>query len=242
VITTVLVCTRFELGSRAVHPEPPADRSPRPTYDLHVIDITDDSITMDAKVIALLCVGLCNESPTFEILQLRDPVIRLLRGRVPPRFMIRPLDATPMRIVDRVLASIAVAGADEDLAARISPHERSGGWAPLRTNGTNAPASCTRNRMPAALSLLVAPQGIWLGNGPDHAFVLVPRDGTERTTLTRRLREMRRWKLLAGRGDVEIAGERVSYGEVVDAIDATAAAGFRWCVTPPMNLAARPEL
>ncbi len=71
----------------------------------------------------------------------------------------------------------------------------------------------------------------------------LPRDGDEWRSLATRLRDLRHTARFLDRTDLEIAGELVSYAEVVKAITVASDVGFTsWCVVRPMTLSARPVL
>jgi hypothetical protein len=94
VVTLTFVCARF-------------DARPSP---VHVIAITTDEITLDDSVVATWCEH-GDESPQLVIDQLADR-LRFPRERS-PQFVIRALGSTSMRVVNRVAATIAAAGATQ---------------------------------------------------------------------------------------------------------------------------------
>ena len=93
------------------------------------------------------------------------------------------------------------------------------------------------------LSILVQPDHLWIGLSRVNELVDIPRDGKEWTALAAKLAEHKKSAFFSDRDDLDIAGERVTYGEVVKAVAAATDAGFgQWIVVSPGELAARPTL
>jgi len=176
-------------------------------------------------------------------------------------WFVRAVDATPMKVINRVLMTAMAGDVDAVLAARTGA-----GWRSLQpielpvapvAAGTGASWSRSRGKARAAdapieeeervvASILVTRDRIWVGLSRVSEFTAIPvKDGAhDWATLARVLAEQRHSAFLADRADIEIAGEDdVRYGDLVRTIDAAAAAGFTdWAILQPQALSARPTL
>lgn len=168
--------------------------------------------------------------------------------------VVRPVDATPMKVVTDVLYTLRAADDDFVLAAR-----RDGKWALLRpielpvvpvpvSSGARweSAGRIAMSDVPADervhLAVLVTTDRIWLGLSRVNEFQAIERGDT--ASLASALRAHKASAFFADRTDIEIAGEdTVAYGDVVKVVDAAAAAGFtEWRVMSHLALSARPQL
>jgi hypothetical protein len=229
-----------------------------PMSELPAIDITGDRITVNGKPIldtprtvvadrdeaaaianltALIDVGV------EEATKISAPVVAI-HGPI----VVRPEDATPMKVVERVLGSVLAGRDDFVLAARRGsgfelllpmkfpivpvPFGTGGRWNLVKGHD---PATADDR---AVLSVLVTKQQIWVGHSDGQVLAFQPKD------LLGALSEHKARPMFDGRADIEIAAEGdVTYKALVDVIDTAAKAGFTdWRLTDPFGLAARPTL
>jgi biopolymer transport protein ExbD len=230
-----------------------------PMSDMPAIDITGDRITVNGKAIldtpktvvadttevaAIANLTAVIDVGVEEATKISAPVVAI-HGPI----VIRPEDAIPMKVVERVLGSVLAAGDDFALAAHrgsgfelVMPIELPVVPVPFGTGGRwnlvkgHDPATATADR--EVLSVLVTKQQIWVGRSDGLVLAFQPKD------LLGALTEHKAHPMFDGRADIEIAAEGdVSYKALVDVIDMAAKAGFTdWRLTDPMGLATRPTL
>jgi len=166
--------------------------------------------------------------------------------------LVKPLDATPIMVVNRAYASLLMAGEDAVLAA-----QRGGEWKPLRKLsalpvvpvpvGTGGSWNHKQRRVLAVdeavhISVLVTAERIWVGLARVNEFQEIK--GHDIAKLAEVLAGHKKGTFFAERTDLEIAGEgKVPYSKVVEVIEAATKAGFvDWEFNDPMGLSARPQL
>ncbi|HEU0030640.1 MAG TPA: AgmX/PglI C-terminal domain-containing protein [Kofleriaceae bacterium] len=242
-----------------------------PLDTLPAIDITSSAVVFGGKPMATLDaamhedgfkIGLLYEALDGERKAWSAPDAPVVAIRGPG--VIRPVDATPMKIVNVVLGSVAVAAADYSLAALTTARPgQPATWQPLRAFGAklpvipvpvgtggrwNAPALA---RDPSAavaddervnLSILVTKTTVWIGLSRVNEFQEIRRDGSEWDALAKALAAHKASAFFVDRSDVELAGEdEVTYRDVVTAFERARAAGFSDArVIHPYALSARP--
>jgi hypothetical protein len=229
-----------------------------PMSDVPAIDITADHITLDGKPIldtpasvvadtselaAIANLTAVIDVGVDEATKISAPVVAI-HGPI----VVRPEDATPMKVVERVLGSVLAAGDDFALAAHrgsgfelLMPIKFPVVPVPFGTGGRwnlvkgHDPATAIDDR--AVLSVLVTTKQIWVGVSSPSFVKLEP------STLLDALKDHKA-SMFSSRADIEIAAEGdVTYKALVDVIDTAAKAGFTdWRLTDPMGLAARPAL
>jgi hypothetical protein len=226
-----------------------------PMSDVPAIDITGDHITVNGKpildtptsvvadnteVAAIANLTAVIDVGVDEATKISAPVVAI-HGPI----IVRPEDATPMKVVERVLGSVLAAGDDFALAAHRGsgfellmpiklpvvpvPFGTGGRWNLVKSHTSTEPEGLV-------LSVLVTKQQIWVGPSEDQIIAFQPKD------LSGALSENKERPMFAGRAEIEIAAEGdVTYKALVDVIDAAVKAGFTdWRLTDPMGLAVRP--
>ena len=173
--------------------------------------------------------------------------------------IIRPVDATPMKVVERVLMTARAAGIDNwVLAAR-----QGDGWrllkpglilpavpVPLSTGGrwpyiepvSRSVHVAALDEQPVRVSVLATDSDIWVGLSQGDDFRKIPRNDAVYKELESILAEHRKSRFLSGRRDIEISGEdHVTYEVIVGIIDIAHRVGFTdWAIARPAALSARP--
>lgn len=152
-------------------------------------------------------------------------------------------DATPMKLVIRTWQSILLPGDDFVLARKRGADWRllsSTAWPVVPVPwGTGARWSRVRAgpaRNDINLSLLVTKDKIWKGVSRTSAAQAIGRDA-----LAAALAEHKKSPAFVDRRDVQIAGDDVTYGEVLDVVEAAEHAGFTdWALTTRADLAIAP--
>ncbi len=224
------------------------------------VDITTQAVLVGKTEVASVAQLLGGDQPgTIEALyeRLRDDRQKQETGTEPIAVagpvIIRPVDQAPVEVVTRVLMSARSADADAVLAAR-----RGSAWKPLRavdlpvapvprgTGGYWSPTGRTlvspdamSAKPPVTASVLLMPDGIWLGlSGVNEIYKVEGHDWARFASM---IAEVRKSALIRDRTDIEIAGAgAVVYGDLVKAIDALTAGGFPdWTVTSSGNLSVR---
>lgn len=170
--------------------------------------------------------------------------------------VIRPLGATPTRVVRRVMETTAVAGLDTVLTVA-----KADTWQPV--NGFSLPGvpvprgsgqgfsvdrHAGKHRDTGAprvyASLLVGTDDVWLGVSRIDDFRHFTSRGQklDLEVFQRGLRDVKQMKYFADRRDIEIAAfDEVPYDTLVTFIDYAIAAGFtEWTLMAPDQLSARP--
>ncbi|HEX7703637.1 MAG TPA: AgmX/PglI C-terminal domain-containing protein [Kofleriaceae bacterium] len=231
-----------------------------PMSDVPAIDITGDHITVNGKpildtprtvvadngeVASIANLAAVIDVGVDEATKISAPVVAI-HGPI----VVRPEDAIPMKVVERVLGSVLAAGDDFALAAHRGsgfellmpmkfpvvpvPFGTGGRWNLVK--GHDA-AAADDDR--ATLSVLVTKQQIWVGVSRADSFVKL-----QPSALLDALKDHKATTVFSGRADIEIAAEGdVTYKALVDVIDTAAKAGFTdWRLTDPFGLAARPTL
>jgi len=167
--------------------------------------------------------------------------------------IIKPLDDTPMRVVNVVQTSLRAAGDDPVFAVKrgddwklLRPIDLPAVPVPVGTGGSwnhpRSPRDVAVVEERVHLSILVAEDRVWLGLSRVNEFSEV-KDG-DPAKLAAQLAHHKQSPFFAGRTDLEIAGDaKVPYSKVVAVIEAATKAGFTgWVVEDPMGLSARPQL
>jgi hypothetical protein len=170
--------------------------------------------------------------------------------------LVKPLDATPMRVVNMAYRSLVMAGEHPVLAV-----QRGSEWKPLRelsalpiipvpvgTGGSwNTPKPPSRDLAilsdeQVRISILVTEKQIWVGLARVNEFQEIV--GHDLVKLAVTLDGHKKSAFFVDRTDIEIAGDdKVPYKNVVEVIEAAAKAGFvSWEFNDPMGLSARPQL
>jgi len=242
-----------------------------PAAAMPAIDITADAIKLDGKQLARLPAVATAEPREAKLPELvaaveagvkqataaAGPVLVLHEPRI-----IRPVPATPMKVVVRVLASVLAAGDDLVLAA-----QRGTDWrllqsmmtlpvvpVPFGTGGTWNHIKARRNPFASTfasgddehvtLSLLVTKDQIFIGLSRVNEFQEIVRAPSQLDKLAEALRVHKASAFFADRADFEIAAEDdVTYGDVVSVIDIALQTGFTgWQLTDPKGLAVRATL
>lgn len=237
-----------------------------PLADAPAVEITAAGVRWLGKIIGSLDALAEDDARRLRIDALLEPAIAYGRETAAPAepvalrgpVLLRAADATPMKLVHRVVHTLALAGVDL-VPAR---HDGAAGWKLLRRVGslpvvpvplgTGGPWS---HRYPGAraaageprpeLSILVTADRIWIGVSRANEIVAVSRtpaghdlDGVERV-----LAEHKRGARFAGRDELEIAGDdAVPYGDVAAVLERADKAGFVFAqLVPPADLSARPQ-
>ncbi len=214
-----------------------------PREDAPAIDLTRDAITWNKHVIAdaalsdAITAHVKAASTAADAVAIGGPIV------------IRPFDTTPMKLVDRVVATATAAGGNFVLAAQDGA-----GWrllrplelpvVPVATGTGGSWNSFVSPRVPTdpdrvSLTILLQPAQIWLGTSADD-FIKVP--AREWSTLEQKLATLKSSPELAKRTDVEIAGEdTVTYTDIVHVIDLATSVGFtRWTLVDPRSASTQP--
>ena len=238
----------------------------RPPDDGPIIAITAEAITVNGAQVATVKAVVDDPGKATAITALFDRMKRAIDGSLAPSApvvairgpgVIRPLPATPIRVVARVVRSVTAAGDDYVLASQAGA-----GWrllrviegavpvvpVPVGTGGSwNAPPGHPRvsafDPERVHLSLFVSKDHLRVGLSRVNEFQQIKRTGGgEWDELAKLLVVHKASALFLDRQDVEIAGDDgVTYGEVVHVIDAATKAGFTWWqLTDPEQLSARP--
>jgi hypothetical protein len=222
------------------------------------IDITADAITMNGQKVtepAAVMAGTPEEWWKVESVSkvAQEHVKATLASKdaltVHGPIAVRPLPATPMKIVTKLVHTLVAAGEAPVLAA-----QRNGNWQLVRNYplpmlpvptgtggswdsefGTGALTDSTDEK--PHLSVLVDKNDVWVGVSQKNEGKRVPF-----AKLKDVLVEHKQSATFADREDIQIAGaDDVPYSRVVEAIDLASGSGFRaWSLTSPIGLASRP--
>ncbi|HEX7703636.1 MAG TPA: AgmX/PglI C-terminal domain-containing protein [Kofleriaceae bacterium] len=231
--------------------------------DLPAIDI-NTNITFGSVHIPTQSV-VADEAKLTKIPDLEAAVIKTVQAAMAATvslhgpIVVRPEDATPMKVVIRVLGSVLAGGDDFVLA-----HHQGATWEPLYqmtlpivpvpigTGGKwNPVKGQARNGHPAigddehvVLSVLVAKDQIWIGVSRINEFQQITHGAGQAEKLVATLKEQKASAFFADRSDIEIAADDdVTYGDVLAVIAKAREVGFiDWQLTDPAGLAARPTL
>lgn len=236
-----------------------------PLADAPAVEITAVGVRWLGKAIGSLDALAADDARRLRIDALFEPAIAYgretaaqaepvaLRGPV----LLRAADATPMKLVHRVVHTLALAGVDL-VPAR---HGGTAGWKILRRVGplpvvpvplgTGGPWSHRYPGIRAAageprseLSILVTADRIWIGVSRANESVAVSRTpaGHDLDQVERVLAEHKRGARFAQRDEIEVAGDdAVPYGDVASVLERADKAGFVFArLVPPAELSARP--
>ncbi|MEO8702885.1 MAG: AgmX/PglI C-terminal domain-containing protein [Kofleriaceae bacterium] len=179
---------------------------------------------------------------------LKDPPVLALR----PPTVVKPLPTTPMAVLNPVMATLVMADVDFVLAAQTAPGE----WrlvhtlalpvipTPLGTGErwhTYQRSAALEPSERVVLSVLAQKERTWVGLSRVNEFQEVPHDAWDKLEAT--LVEHKRSAFFSDRLDLEIAGDDVTYADVIRIVEIAAKAGFtHWTVMTPFELAAPPRL
>lgn len=237
-----------------------------PQAEMPAIDITADAIKLDGKQLARLPVVAADPQASRipELVSAVEAGVQADTAATGPALVmhepriVRPIATTPMNVVVRVLASVLAVGDDFVLAAQRGadwrlmhpmmtlpvvpvPFGTGGKWNHVKGHG-NRFASTDDERV--VLSLLVTKEQIWVGLSRVNEFQEIARDSLQLDKLAEALKVHKASAFFADRADFEIAADdNVTYGDVVNIIDAASKVGFvEWQLTDPNGLAARPSL
>jgi hypothetical protein len=224
------------------------------------IDITTSTITMaGTKVAEVAAVGAV-ESMKIPALHERAAarVKTVATSKAPVvvhgPIVVRPDNAVPMKVVNRVLGTLLAAGDDPVLAARRGnrwavlrridlpvvpvPIGTGGSWSTMKRN-TRGSGTVMEDET-VELSILLTADKIWVGLSRVNEFAEVHELGQLEATLLAHKKSA----FFVDRRDLEIAAEDpVLYGKLADVIDLATKVGFiDWTVTDPAGLSARPSL
>ena len=236
---------------------------PMPLAEAPGVEITQTEITFLGTRVANT-LEVVNDDHSFKIPALFEAADKrnlAMRESSAPVVMhgpllVKPLDVTPIRVVNTAVISLLMAGEDPVLAA-----QRGGEWKPLRPLaalpvvpvpiGTGGSWSSRGGRPRAGfvasdeetvkLSILVMPDQIWVGLSRVNEFQEIK--GHDLAKLAEVLASHKKSPFFVDRADVEIAGEATVYGDVVEVIETATKAGFvDWEFNDPAGLSARPQL
>jgi hypothetical protein len=232
------------------------------------IDV-DANVTWNGTTLVATSAVASDETPAFKVGPLYDALVAheaKTRASAEPVTMrgpvaIRALDATPMKVVNRIANTARVADVPFVFAA-----QRDRGWRLLRpialpvvpvpagTGGDweNTKGKCrdtvhVEEEERVTVSLLVDKDAIWVALsrvGVVDQIANMP-NGRDWALLKAKLKEHKASAFFGpDRADLEIAGDDdVSYGDVVRAIDVATEAGFGgWMLTDPQALTTTPRL
>jgi len=241
-----------------------------PPAAMPAIDITADAIKLDGKQLASLPAAAADphDAKLPELVAAIEAGVKQATAATGPALVmhepriVRPVPATPMNVVVRVLASVLAGGDDLVLAA-----QRGTDWqllqsllalpvvpVPFGTGGTWNHVKARRNLFASifasgddehvTLSLLVTQDRIWVGLSRVNEFQEIVRGSAQLDKLAEVLRAHKASAFFAARADVELAADdNVSYGDVVGVIDTALKTGFTgWQLTTPKGLTAPPSL
>ncbi|MBA2540055.1 MAG: AgmX/PglI C-terminal domain-containing protein [Deltaproteobacteria bacterium] len=233
-----------------------------PPADLPSVEITAEAIKLDGVPVA-------DPKATGDFKYKIEPLYAKIEGKVlrdrettaPVSIIgplvIRPIDTTPIAIVNKVLSTILMAGGDYVLAASDGPSWRvidlvavpvppvprgtGGRWSTWRQPGLGR-----RDGEHVTLSILMLKDRMWLGLSRVNEFQEVPLVASKEhdyDKLESTLKDHKKSVFFADRADLEIAGEGVTWIDVVRAIEIARKVGFvDYTLTDPEGLAARPQL
>ncbi len=231
-----------------------------PLASLPAIDITDDAISVGPT-------KLTDSKSVFEdkwtgkievVSELITARLNVATSQPAPVWLhgplvVRPVETAKMKVVNRVLASILAAGDDFVLAVNKGaswelltpqalpvvpvPFGTGTVWNPVRARSGSGNSGDERVR----LSILVGETSVWVGLSRVNEFTEIKRDAAMLQSLAAALEANKTNALLGGATDVEIAGDdAVTYGAYIAVVQAAVAAGFKWQLTDPASLSARP--
>jgi hypothetical protein len=235
-----------------------------PVVDLPSIEITNEAIKLDGTPV-VTTQAVAADSKLFKI----DALFEKLEARVKRDaevtqpvsiigpLVIRPLDLTPIAIVNKVLATTSVAGGNFVLAASEGPswrllHELAVPVVPV-PRGTGGRWGFAKSRGShltdtdhVTLSLLIQKDQIWVGLSRVNEFQQIPMRASGELDWDKLEATLKQHKVSAffvDRTDLEIAGENVTWIDIVHAIDIAKKVGFiDFAVFDPASLSARPQL
>jgi hypothetical protein len=229
----------------------PIDQAP-------AVDITADAVTMGGKRMTDVASIVADAATDMRLATLDDAVEaqKAAAGssdqaalRVFDPILLRPIDATPMKVVARAWYTLASADVDFLPAA-----QKGSGWrllrdvavpavpAPVGVGGILAEVMASPPGERPVASLLVRKDQIWIGTTKGAPPVTVAAGADQAARLGEALRALKQSPEFASRRDLEVAAEDDAiYGQLVGAIDAANQAGFTdWMVTAPATLSAMP--
>jgi hypothetical protein len=231
--------------------------------DLPAIDITANTIVFGTLRIPMNTI-LSDDSPTKKIADLEATVAAAVQIAMAAPvslhgpIVVRPEDATPMKVVFRVLGSVLAGGDDFVLAEHRGagweplykmtlpivpvPVGTGGKWNPVKGQGRNGTSTLDDEHV--TLSVLIEKDRMWIGLSRVNEFQEVPHDATQADKLVATLKEHKASAFFADRSDIEIAADDdVPYSDVLAVIAKAREVGFiDWQLTDPAGLAARPTL
>jgi hypothetical protein len=223
---------------------------------LPAIDVTADAIMMfGKKVTEPVAVMAGDPDPWWKIESVSKAAQERVKATIESKapltlhgpIVVRPLPATPMKVVTKLVHTLIAAGEDPLLAA-----QRNGAWqlvrnyqlpvvpVPTGTGGSwnsDSPGDSifAGEDDVVRLSVLVEKNDVWVAPSLVEGGKRVPF-----AKLKAELAAYKAGKHFADREDIEIAGaDDVPYSRVIEAIDIASGAGFRaWSVTSPIGLSA----
>jgi hypothetical protein len=259
-----------EAALKATHTGTAAERcsiayGEMPVAALPALDVTADLLKLDGQAIPWPRQEMAH-FPITQVPAITDAIEKRRKQAIAAGapvvslhgpLVVKPADATPMKDVWAVLASVLAGGDDLVLATAEGktwtliepmtlpvvpvPLATGGRWSHIKIgHGNPFFASEDEN---VKLSILVTKDKLWLGLSRLNEFQAVARDASFDATLTKLLQEHKKGAFFVDRDDVELAGEDdVTYADIVRVIRAAKAAGFTsWQLTDPKHLAARPQ-
>ena len=232
--------------------------------DLPAIEIGTANVTFGKLSLPIRAI-VADASPTTKIADLQAAVADTVKAAMSAPIslhgpiVIRPEDATPMKVVVRVLGSV-IAGGDDFVLARHEgatwqplyqltlpivpvPVGTGGKWNPVK-NQSRSGGGADHGDQNVRMSLLVTKQQIWVGLSRISEFQELPVGADQLAKLVATLKEHKASAFFADRADLEIAAEDdITYGEVLAVIAKAREAGFvDWSLTNPSGLSAVPTL
>jgi hypothetical protein len=223
-----------------------------PLAALPAIDLDTDAIRLAGKTVATPS-AIASDPDTPQVAGVVDAVRARVRAAIASAapvvaidgpLIVRPIDAMPMKIVTRVLASVLAAGDDFVLARRAGnasqllapmalpvvpvPQGTGGRWNRL----TRTPTA--RIGISSPLLLRITKQQISITESNAKQLVVLPRDPAE---LEQELKRVKASAAIADGGELEITvDDDVPYGDVANVIAAATQVGFRdWNIAVPSN-------
>ena len=153
--------------------------------------------------------------------------------------LVQPIDSTPMKVVNRAIATVRSYGVEIELGAQDGTKFRA-----LRT--LRIPSAPSPTILDPAivdrvmLSVYLTKQHTWVGVSRSNEYEDLPADDWARLEQT--LRDHKLSASFADRADIELgADDDVLYEDIVKAIGVATRVGFEdWYVLPPAQLSALP--
>ncbi len=232
-----------------------------PIAELPGVDVSASAIAYGGTTITTVAAVTSDQSPTFKIDALFTRLDAATKAAVTSTapiaivgpLAIRPIDATPIAVVNKVVNTARAAGADPVLA-----REHGATWKLLHMislpaipvpRGTGGLWSSPQRRSNTkrlddehvVLSVLVQPDKIWVGLSRVNEFQPIPAGDLEKLSET--IKQHKKSAFFVDRSDIEIGGELVTYGDVAKVIEVVRDAGFvDFYFADPAGLSARPSL